>query len=82
MQGTEVERRFNILDASKKESDYNFEHFHTGILINDAQRTITSQGICPGEIAPDFELPKVGGGTVRLSDLRGKPVILHFGSYS
>ncbi len=41
-----------------------------------------SLAIAPGELAPDFELPQVGGGSVRLSDLRGKPTILHFGSYS
>ncbi len=28
--------------------------------------------------APDFALPRDGGGTVRLSDLRGKPVVLYF----
>ena len=28
--------------------------------------------------APDFELPKVGGGTARLSSYRGKTVILNF----
>lgn len=31
-----------------------------------------------GQLAPDFELPATGGHTVRLSDLRGKLVVLYF----
>lgn len=31
-----------------------------------------------GDKAPDFDLPTDGGGTVRLSDLRGKKVVLYF----
>ena len=31
-----------------------------------------------GAKAPDFELPRDGGGTVRLSDFRGKTVVLYF----
>jgi len=31
-----------------------------------------------GELAPDFNLPLVGGGEVRLSDLRGKVVMINF----
>jgi peroxiredoxin Q/BCP len=34
--------------------------------------------ITEGQAAPDFELRSDGGGTVRLSDLRGKPVVLYF----
>jgi len=82
MQETEIERRFNALDADEKSENYNFEHFKTKILLNDARRTIEARGIAPGELAPDFEMPEVGGDTLRLSELRGKPTILHFGSYS
>jgi len=82
MQGTEIERRFDALDERQNSDDYNFKHFRTSILLEDGQRTVEARGIVPGETAPDFELPKVGGGSLRLSDLRGKPTILHFGSYS
>lgn len=39
-------------------------------------------GLPPGSEAPDFELPSASGGRVRLRDLRGEPVLLHFVSYS
>ena len=31
-------------------------------------------------LALDFTLPELGGGEVTLSDLRGKPVLIEFGS--
>ncbi|MVA97303.1 redoxin domain-containing protein [Nitratireductor sp. CAU 1489] len=31
-----------------------------------------------GQQAPDFDLPRDSGGSLRLSDLRGKPVIVYF----
>ncbi|WP_226780909.1 thioredoxin-dependent thiol peroxidase [Oceaniglobus trochenteri] len=31
-----------------------------------------------GEMAPDFTLPRDGGGTITLSDLRGKTVVVYF----
>jgi thioredoxin-dependent peroxiredoxin len=31
-----------------------------------------------GSVAPDFELPSDDGGRIRLSDLRGRPVVLYF----
>jgi peroxiredoxin len=34
--------------------------------------------ITPGELAPDFELNDVQGNRIRLSDLRGKPILLAF----
>jgi len=39
---------------------------------------MTSKLITPGELAPDFELNDVDGNSVRLSDFRGKPVVLYF----
>jgi thioredoxin-dependent peroxiredoxin len=32
----------------------------------------------PGDMAPDFDLPTSGGGRLKLSDLRGKRVVLWF----
>ncbi len=34
--------------------------------------------IAEGEPVPDFELPTDSGETLRLSSLRGKPVVLYF----
>jgi peroxiredoxin len=34
--------------------------------------------ITPGELAPDFALKDIRGRLVRLSDLRGSPVVLAF----
>jgi len=84
MQENEITRRFQSLDEDKRKSfeEYNYEHFKPRVLLEDGRRTVEARGIKPGETAPDFELPQVGGGTLRLSQLRGKPAILHFGSYS
>jgi peroxiredoxin len=37
-----------------------------------------SKLITPGELAPDFELKDIEGKLMRLSDFRGKPVVLAF----
>lgn len=34
--------------------------------------------LAPGDTAPDFTLPRDGGGTLKLADLRGKAVVLFF----
>lgn len=61
---------------------YNFEHFRLKHLWFDAKQTAARRGLAPGTVAPDFEMPRVGGGTRRLSQLRDKPVLLHFGSFT
>ena len=62
--------------------DYNFEHFRTKHLRSDLQATSEKRGVSPGAMAPDFELPRAGGGSLRLRELRGKPVLLRFGSFT
>ncbi len=63
-------------------SEYNYEHFRLKHLIADLLKTARGEGIGPGEEAPDFELESTGGDRVRLSDLRGRPVVLRFGSFT
>ncbi len=82
MPNTDVALRFVGLENKMSLDEYNFEHFRAKHLLSDAKATVEERGIKPGEMAPDFELPRVGGGSLRLSELRGKPVILHFGSFS
>jgi hypothetical protein len=62
--------------------EYNFEHFRTRHLMYDVTGTVKERGIQPGEMAPDFELPQANGEPVRLSRLRGRPTLLHFGSFT
>ena len=45
-------------------------------------RTVRCHGVLPGQQAPDFELATADGGRLRLRDLRGQPVLVHFVSYT
>ncbi len=58
----------------------NYVHFRRKHQLADFTRTLRGQGVQPGEQAPDFELESATGERVRLSALRGGPVVLHFGS--
>ena len=62
--------------------EYNYEHFRSKHLLADLLKTIRGEGIGPGEMAPNFELESTEGETLRLSDLRGSPVVLRFGSFT
>ena len=63
-------------------SEYNYEHFRPKHLLADLLKTIRGEGIRPGEDAPNFELESTEGEKVRLSSLRGRPVVLRFGSFT
>ncbi len=80
MQAPDATQRFATLDQKEGLEDYNLAHFRTKYLLQDFKRTLADRGILPGQPAPDFALPRVGGGQLRLSDLRGGPILLHFGS--
>lgn len=72
--------RFGTLPWKEPVDEYNYGRFAAKQLAADVRHTISAHGVRPGQPAPDFELPLVGGGTVCLHDLRGKPVLIRFGS--
>ena len=78
----QADELFDRLDSKQSAGAYNFQHFRFEHLLEDAKRTVRAHGIQPGKLAPDFELPRADGGSVRLSELRGTPVLLHFGSFT
>lgn len=51
--------------------------------VDPAHLHFTRTSVEPGELAPDFTLPRTDGrGTVTLSDFRGRPLVLVFGSFT
>jgi hypothetical protein len=60
-------------------ASYNYDRFPTFLIYRDLARSLRD-AVRPGELAPDFDLETVDGSRLRLSDLRGRPVLLHFGS--
>lgn len=60
--------------------DYNYAHFRTKHFVADLVKTVRGTGVAPGQPAPDFDLETTSGERMRLRDLHGRPVVLHFGS--
>jgi len=56
--------------------EYNFTETERGA----GEQDLFQQGAMPGSEAPDFTLESLDRGTVTLSDLKGLPVVLEFGS--
>jgi hypothetical protein len=61
---------------------YNFAHFQTRHLVEDAAGTWQLRGPKPGETAPDFELLDTDRKPWRFREHRGKATLLQFGSYT
>ncbi len=79
----DIYERFVTLPGRQSPETYNFTHFRAKHGLQDARATFERRGIQPGERAPDFTLPTATTGTtLRLSDLQGAPVLLHFGSFT
>lgn len=72
-QGTATARQHEL-------DEYNYEHFRMKHLLADLGRTMQAEGVRPGQEGPDFDLESTDGQRTRLSSLRGRPVVLHFGS--
>jgi thiol-disulfide isomerase/thioredoxin len=71
-------RSARLIDLLDPIEDFNFRHFRMLHMVAELLRP----GLPPGSEAPDFELPSTDGQQLRLSDLRGQPVLLHFVSYT
>jgi len=54
------------------------EGFSNAVLLDTPAVADRKVGLRPGDLAPDFEVSSVDGSRVRLSDLRGKPVLITF----
>ncbi|HEX8598905.1 MAG TPA: hypothetical protein VF952_10375 [Chloroflexia bacterium] len=80
MQFPDVGQLFPSLPGRKSASEYNLRHFRTKHIVSDLKGTVERRGIQPGQFAPDFGLSSTTGEHVRLSDFRGRPVLLRFGS--
>ncbi len=80
--GPRASELFAGMHRRQSVDEYNFDHFRTRHFLYDARATKEKIGIHPGALAPDFTLPIASGGTLRLADLRDRPVVLRFGSPS
>jgi hypothetical protein len=72
----------SLLGNRRQLYEYNYEYFRPKHLLADLWKTLRGEGLQPGAEAPDFEMETTEGGLVRLSELRGRPVVLRFGSFT
>ena len=77
-EGRTRDRKERLVERFDPIEDFNFRHFRIRHMAAELLRA----GLAPGSQAPDFELASTDGRRVRLSDLRGQAVLLHFVSYT
>ena len=70
------------LERDRQVREYNYEYFQTRHFLADLRRLLRGEGVRPGQEAPNFELESTTGERVRLSALRGRPVVLRFASFT
>lgn len=70
----------NILEdvRGKKEESLALEEFLMQSASDEGVLEAYSEGLSQGDMSPDFELKTLDGKTIRLSDYKGKKVVLNF----
>ncbi len=75
---TEAKRTEDSPDVGRR---YRYDHLQLRLVLRDLYFTRGDPG--PGDRVPDFDLPTLGGGRFRSTDLgETGPVLLIFGSYT
>jgi hypothetical protein len=80
MEQETVSELFSKMDNCQNAEEYNFEHFTRTILINEIKHSTRPSVLKCGYPAPVFDLEDTERKRQLLSNYKGKPVLLHFGS--
>jgi thiol-disulfide isomerase/thioredoxin len=72
----------DLVDSLDPVDDFNFRHFRMRHMIAELVRSYEGMGIPIGREAPDFTLETTDGRPLHLHELRGRPVLVHFVSYT
>lgn len=76
-----ITRETRLAPAGDRSEAYNYESYDYGSEAAEYQHWLRN-GPGIGAPAPEFELIDLDGNHVRLSDFRGRPVVLEFGSFT